>query len=392
MQSSTSPKTEDLILSSVLHGPKDLRIQKIDLPPPKPDELQIQIRSTTLCGSDLHYYNHYRNGDIIVKHPLSLGHESSGCVVSVGTSAWGQGWRPGDRVALEVGIPCGDCARCLEGRYNICSTLSFRSSAKSTPHHWGTLQERINHPAKWCHRIPDEVSFTQAALLEPLGVALHCTRRTIKNGSLVPGASVLVIGAGAVGMLIAAAAGLAGASTVVITDINAGRVEFARQHGWCTHSHVSQRSPPANAADDDKLAPAKAAAAEILAVAARPGGVDVVYECTGMESCAQTAIFAARPGGAVMLVGMGTPVMTLPISAAAHKEIDILGGFRYANMYPLGIVLLGSGKLPGLEELVTHTYEGLDRVEEGFKMAGRVASDDGTLVVKVEVQFNSTSS
>lgn len=120
------------------------------LNPPGPKELQITIQATTLCGSDLHYYNNYRNGDIQVQEPLSLGHESAGVVVAVGSQA--EGFRCGDRVALEVGLPCEECERCKEGRYNICERMKFRSSAKAFPHFQGTLQERVNHPAAWCHK------------------------------------------------------------------------------------------------------------------------------------------------------------------------------------------------------------------------------------------------
>lgn len=110
----------------------------------------MSIRSTGLCGSDLHYYNHYRNGDIIVREPMSLGHESAGVVVAVGSEV--SGFMIGDKVALEVGLPCGECERCTEGRYNICKGMKFRSSAKAFPHAQGTLQDRINHPAAWCHK------------------------------------------------------------------------------------------------------------------------------------------------------------------------------------------------------------------------------------------------
>jgi len=117
---------------------------------PGPTELQIAIQATGLCGSDLHYYQEFRNGDIEVQEPLSLGHESAGIVAAVGSEV--DGFSIGDRVALEVGLPCGGCERCKEDRYNICSRLRFRSSAKSIPHFQGTLQERINHPALWCHK------------------------------------------------------------------------------------------------------------------------------------------------------------------------------------------------------------------------------------------------
>lgn len=112
--------------------------------------MQIAVEATGLCGSDLHYFNHYRNGDILVQEPLTLGHESSGVVTAVGSGV--TNLRIGDRIALEVGLPCQECERCQEGRYNICKSLRFRSSAKSFPHFQGTLQEKINHPAVYCHK------------------------------------------------------------------------------------------------------------------------------------------------------------------------------------------------------------------------------------------------
>jgi L-iditol 2-dehydrogenase len=155
------------IRASVLHGAKDLRIVSITISlfreqyahkaqenrflfPPGPTELQVSVRSTGLCGSDLHYYRHYRNGDIIVREPMSLGHESAGVVVAVGSDV--KNFKAGDKVALEVGQPCEKCERCKEGRYNICKEMKFRSSAKAFPHAQGTLQDRINHPAAWCHK------------------------------------------------------------------------------------------------------------------------------------------------------------------------------------------------------------------------------------------------
>lgn len=166
----SSTETSDAtrqIRASVLHGAKDLRIvcgnnipsslkvltrrqENRSLFPPSPTELQISIRSTGLCGSDLHYYRHYRNGDIIVREPMSLGHESAGVVVDVGSEV--SNFKVGDKVALEVGQPCENCDRCKEGRYNICKGMKFRSSAKAFPHAQGTLQDRINHPAAWCHK------------------------------------------------------------------------------------------------------------------------------------------------------------------------------------------------------------------------------------------------
>lgn len=121
-----------------------------DIPLLAADDVQVAVKATGLCGSDLHYFNHYRNGDILVREPLTLGHESAGVVTAVGSGV--VSLSVGDQVALEVGQPCERCELCLAGRYNICREMKFRSSAKAYPHAQGTLQEVVTHPARWCHR------------------------------------------------------------------------------------------------------------------------------------------------------------------------------------------------------------------------------------------------
>lgn len=121
--------------------------------------MQIAMRATTLCGSDLHYFTHFRNGNFHIREPLSPGHECAGEVVAVGQCAtrnWGI--KVGDRVAVEAGVPCGTCEHCADGTYNVCGKLRFRSSATAFPHYQGTLQQRFNHPAKWLHKLVASVS------------------------------------------------------------------------------------------------------------------------------------------------------------------------------------------------------------------------------------------
>ena len=375
---------QQLCRASVLYGPRDLRLEERTLENPNPTELQISIRATGLCGSDLHYYQHYRNGDFQVKEPLCLGHESAGVVVEVGSQV--DGFNVGDRVALEVGLPCGECERCREGRYNICHQLRFRSSAKSFPHFQGTLQDKINHPASWCHKLPDRVSFDIGAILEPLGVAIQASRRA----QIARESSILVFGAGAVGLLCAAMATSVGSSRVVIADIQQERVTFATQHDFADEGFTvpSKRAQK----PDEKLQIAKDTADSVTEkIRNAPGsksGFDVVFECTGVEACTQAAIYATRPGGKVMIVGIGNPVQTLPISAAALREIDILGTFRYADTYPQAIELVSGHNrlLPDLGKLVTHRFRSLDDVERAFEMAGGTQDKDGKLVLKVVVE------
>ncbi|KAG4442683.1 hypothetical protein IFR05_001790 [Cadophora sp. M221] len=378
----TSTKSDEVV-ASVLHGVKDLKIEHRQLPTPEASEVQVAVQSTGLCGSDLHYFNHYRNGDIIVQEPLTLGHESSGVVTAVGSSV--TSLQVGDRVALEVGLPCLECELCTSGRYNICKALRFRSSAKSFPHFQGTLQAKINHPAVYCHKLPSNVSLSMGAILEPLGVAIHGCRRA----SLAKNSTVLIFGAGAVGLLCAAMCKVYGAKTVIIADIQAERVEFAIQNKFADQKVVVPMKRPQ--AIEEKLAFAKEVA-ELVKSQVGGSEVDAVFECTGVESCLQAAIYSTRPGGRIMLIGMGSPIQTLPISAAALREIDLVGVFRYANTYEEAIQLVSSSNplLPDLSKLITQTFKGFDSIPDAFAMAGQVKDDKGNLVLKVVVDTTSS--
>ncbi|KAH8900058.1 zinc-dependent alcohol dehydrogenase [Thozetella sp. PMI_491] len=411
------------ISASVLHGPRDLRLETRTITEPGPGELQIAVNTTGICGSDVSYYKKFANGDLCACMPLSLGHESSGTVVSIGPMV--SGFAIGDRVALEVGIPCGQCSICRKGRYNLCKKMRFRSSAKSVPHFQGTLQERINHPAAWCYKLPEHVSFAAAALLEPLSVALHAVNRALP----APGSSALVLGAGTVGLLTAAMARQSGCSVVTITDVDAGRVNYAVSKGFATHGYVVPRSlhtssssssiftassgastpldsgatsPASSLSFHGQLDSAKLLAAEMIALSKPPPslisededeGVDVTFECTGKEVCMHTALYATRPGGKVIMVGMGTPIQTLPLSVAHLREIDILGIFRYSNTYATAIRMLcsqnsapGGFNLPSLDDMVTHRFKGLASAKGAFELASRTSDNDGNLVLKVVIE------
>ncbi|KAI1430376.1 GroES-like protein [Xylaria sp. FL1777] len=424
MQFPIHGKASQTIYASVLHGPRDLRLETRSIERPNDGELQVAVESTGICGSDVSYYKNFANGDLCACAPLALGHESSGTVVAIGPQV--TGFKIGDRVALEVGVPCGHCGICKDGRYNLCKKMRFRSSAKSVPHFQGTLQERINHPAIWCHKLPDHISFEAAALLEPLSVAIRAVNRAHPS----PGSTALVIGAGTVGLLTAAMARQSGCTSVTIADIDTGRVDYAIKHGFATHGFVvtrplqssaSSTSISSNSSTSTSLEPgsmtpisaisnsyqgqlehAKRLAKDILSVSKPPPelqnedeneGVDVSFECTGKEVCMQTCLYATRPGGKVIMVGMGTPIQTVPLSVAHLKEIDILGIFRYANTYPTGIRLLspqGHGKslamLPSLDSMVTHRFKGLAAAKEAFELAGRTSDDNGNLVLKVIIE------
>jgi L-iditol 2-dehydrogenase len=374
---------ESEMKACVLYSKQDLRVERRVITPPEYNEVQVHVNATTLCGSDMHYYNHGANGDFKVREPLSLGHESSGTVVAVGKDV--KDLKVGDRVALEVGIPCEECKLCRTGRYNLCSTLKFRSSAKVFPHFQGTLQDRINCPSSWCHKLPDQINIESAALLEPLAVAIHA----VKRSQMSTGSSVLVLGAGAVGLFAAAMAKISGATTIVIADIAKNRVDFALENNIATHGFVVPMKRGATI--DEKIEISKEIAGDIVMTPKYKNSTDPVgqfdytFECTGVESCVQTGIFATAPGGKLMFVGMGNPIQTLHIGAAALREVDLIGVFRYANAYPIGINIMAEGRIPGLEKFITHRIKGLDNAQQAFELAGKPQDADGKLVIKVAV-------
>ncbi|KAK6387163.1 hypothetical protein LTS17_000429 [Exophiala oligosperma] len=386
------------IQALVLHGAKDLRLESRPQPSPRAGEVQIAVKATGLCGSDLHYYHHGRNGNFIIQSPLVLGHEASGVVTAVSESAnavaSSSSLKVGDRVAMEVGIPCRSCSLCTTGRYNLCPKLSFRSSAKTFPHADGTLQTMITQPAEMCHKLPENVTFEQGALVEPLAVSLHALNRSQVAGSgsgvALTGSSALVLGAGAVGMLTAAVLAVAGVTDIVIADIDAPRLKIAAALGGGRFNLKTFLIPkkPAAPTIEETLAGAQELAAEVSKSAGLDTGFDRVFECTGVPSCVQLGIFAANAGGKLVLVGMGNPTQTLPLGAAALREVDIIGVFRYANCYPAAIALFASGKLDGVaEDVVTHRVSLADG-EKAFRLAanqGREGEDEGRVPVKVVI-------
>ncbi|KIM86682.1 hypothetical protein PILCRDRAFT_815930 [Piloderma croceum F 1598] len=361
----------------VLHGPKDLRLEERTLWPPQYNYAQVSVVSTGLCGSDLHYYLHGRNGDNVLQAPLVLGHEAGGIVTAVGPGV--KNLVPGQRVAIEAGIMCNHCDYCKKGRYNLCKAMRFCSSAGTFPHLDGTLQSRMNHPANVLHPLPDSCSFDQAALAEPLSVLLHASRRA----DLTSGQTVLVFGVGAIGLLACALAKSYGASHVVAIDINQTRLDFAKAYGFASQIHCL---PPADKAKttEEQLRRAKENIQVALTEFGKEDGFDVVFECTGAESCIQMAIHGAITGGKVMLVGMGSRNVMLPLSAAATREVDVHGSFRYANTYPTALALLISGKLKNVEKIITHRFP-LEDTARAFDLLARGKDDEGKMVLKIMI-------
>ncbi|KAF8467879.1 chaperonin 10-like protein [Kalaharituber pfeilii] len=411
---SLSPSTIP-ILSSVLTAPKTLSLEPRLLPPPPPGFLQVRILSTTLCGSDLHYWRHFRNGSIVPKQPLILGHESCAVVTAIGppddtpttaaltSTSNGHSisdFAVGDLVALEVGVPCGVCALCLPpdkgglGRYNICPNLRFRSSGKEPAPSAGgllegTLQGGLNHPAAWCRKLPPGFNPHLASLLEPLSVALHAISRALPLPALPSPSAVLVLGAGPVGLLIAACLRrLLPPSPprpkIVICDVVHSRLEAAvHELGWADSS-ILLSTALLSLAPPDLTAYIHKRLATTIGPSTR---IEAVFECTGAPSSLSLSFHLPSAGGKVLILTIPPAESTVPLGMATLREVDILGVFRYGRGdYQRAIDVVREGKIRGIEKLVTHVFEGLSEVPRAMETLEKGIDDMGRGVVKVVVQ------
>jgi L-iditol 2-dehydrogenase len=214
----------------VLYGAQDLRIEHVKTPAIQPDEVQIAPRVTGICGTDVHYYQNGKNGPFAIGDPLILGHECAGEVIAIGSDV--KSLQVGDRVVVEPQVACRKCNQCKKGRYNLCPSLKFTGSASVVPPIGGSLRRVYSRPADSVYKIPDSMSYTEGAMIEPLSVAIHAVRRA----GLQSGQSVIIIGTGAVGLLCARAATFSGSSTIGMIDIDQSRLDFALNEKFGGHA------------------------------------------------------------------------------------------------------------------------------------------------------------
>ncbi|KAK9777263.1 putative Enoyl reductase (ER) domain-containing protein [Seiridium cardinale] len=351
-----SRKPENL---SVYTNPKhELHLQSGPVPTLSAGQCLVHVRATGICGSDVHFWKKGHIGDMVVTGENGLGHESAGVVLEVGPGV--TRFKPGDRVALECGIPCmkATCYYCRNGRYNACPEVVFFS----TPPYHGTLTRYHVHPEEWLHPIPDELSFEEGSLLEPLSVALA----GIDRSGVRLGDPILICGAGPIGLATLLAAHAAGANPIVIADIDESRLQFSQQLVPRVRVvKVDTKLQPTEIANEVKAA---------LKTEAK-----LVFECTGVESSVQTGIYSCCFGGMVFVIGCGKDFQTMPFMHMASREIDLRFQYRYHDTYPKAISLVSAG-LVDLKPLVTHRY----KLEEG-EQAFQTASDPSARAVKVQV-------
>lgn len=293
---------------------------------------------------------------MIVEDTHILGHESAGVILAVHPSV--THLQVGERVAIEPNVICNKCEPCLTGRYNGCVDVQFLS----TPPVHGLLRRYVNHPAIWCHKIGD-MSFEDGALLEPLSVSLACMQRS----GVTLGDPVLICGAGPIGLITLLCCKAAGACPIVITDIDEGRLAFAKK---LVPSVITYKVGRMSAEEGGK------------AIIEAFGGIEpsIALECTGVESSVSAAIWAVKFGGKVFVIGVGKNEMSIPFMRLSTREIDLQFQYRYCNTWPRAIRLVQSGVIE-MQKLVTHRFT----LEESVK-AFETAADAKTGAIKVQIK------
>lgn len=320
----------------VLEKTRHLQIR--DLPVEEnlgPHDVRIRIHTVGICGSDVHYYTHGRIGPFVVNDPMILGHEASGTVVEAGSAV--TTLKPGDRVCMEPGIPDPNSRATRLGLYNLDPAVRFWA----TPPVHGCLRPTVVHPAAFSFKVPDNVSFAEAAMVEPLAVGMHAaTKAAIK-----PGDVAVVTGAGPIGMVTALAALASGASRVVITDVQQPKLDLAASFGAVTPVNV-----------------AKTTLKSAVDALTDGWGADVVFECSGSPKAVAGVFEPLRPGGCVVMVGMPIEPVNYDVVAAQIKEARIEHVFRYAHVYPRALALMSAGKID-VKPLITDTFGFTDSIK-----------------------------
>jgi D-xylulose reductase len=339
----------------VLERQRELSLRDINLPTePGPHQVTIKVHTVGICGSDVHYYTHGKIGPFVVREPMVLGHEASGIVVQIGPQV--THLKVGDRVCMEPGIPDPNSRASKLGIYNVDPNVTFWA----TPPIHGCLTGYVVHPEAYTFKIPDNVSFAEAAMIEPFAVGLQAASKAL----ISPGDLAVVIGAGPIGIMVALAALAGGCSRVIIADLQREKLSIAGRYPGIIPVDITQGG-----------------LADVVAQESAGWGADVVFEASGSARAFDGIFALPRPGGCLVLVGMPVEPVAFDVVSAAAKEIRIETVFRYANVYDRAIAMIASGKVD-LKPLISETFAFEDSIT-AFERAAEGRPADVKLQIRM---------
>ncbi|HEY6490418.1 MAG: galactitol-1-phosphate 5-dehydrogenase [Terracidiphilus sp.] len=338
----------------VLSEYKHLTLDEVPVPQPADDELLIRIKACGICGSDVHGYDGSTGRRI---PPIVMGHEAAGIVESAGSKV--TDFRVGDRVTFDSTVYCGHCFYCDRGQINLCDHREVIGVSTPLFRRMGAFAEYVTVPARIAYRLPDNMPYAHAALIEAVSVAVHGASVT----PIAAGDAAVIVGAGMIGLLTLQAVRQAGAESVFVVDVDDTRLELARKLG-ATETLNSKKSDV------------------VAEIQKRSGGrgADVAVECVGITDAIALAIESVRKGGAVTLVGNVAPKIELPLQSVVARQIRLQGSCASNGEYPESIAMMASGKVQ-VASLVSATAP----LEDGARWFERLYSHEpGLLKVVLE--------
>jgi L-iditol 2-dehydrogenase len=333
-----------LLLSRYKH------LEITDLPDPAPgrEEVLISVAACGICGSDVHGYDGSSGRRI---PPIVMGHEAAGTIAALGDGV--TGFAEGDRVTFDSTIYCGACANCRRGDVNLCDHRQVLGVSCTEFRRPGAFAEYVAVPSRILYRLPENLSFTEAAMLEAVSVALH----GVSLAQLSPGSTALVLGAGMIGLLTLQALRAAACSRVFIADVDSTRLKLAQQVGATAVLNATENL-----------------AEQILQLTGGVG-VDVAIEAVGRNETVKASIESVRKGGTVVLVGNISPEVALPLQKVVTRQIRLQGSCASAGEYPRAIELLANGAIQ-VNPLIT----AIAPLEEGPRWFERLYSREPNLM------------
>ena len=339
----------------VLEKKLQLSLRDIDLKTEvDSNEVKIKMHTVGICGSDVHYYTHGKIGPFILNKPMVLGHEGSGTIIEVGSNV--SNLNIGDRVCIEPGVPDIYSKEYMKGLYNLDPKLTFWA----TPPDHGCLTPEVVFPSNFVFKLPDNVSYAEGAMIEPLAVGLQAAEKA----KIIPGETALVMGCGPIGLVIALTALAGGCSKVFIADIVSEKLRMCKNYKNLIPIDLNKDNP-----------------SEIINKNTDNWGVNIIFEASGAPKAYDVIFDSICPAGKVVIVG--NPMNPIPIDFATllTKEIEIKTVFRYAHQYERAINLLSSNKI-NVKPMITDTVAFDDSIK-AFERAAKNLPED----VKIQIQL-----
>lgn len=315
----------------VLENYKHFKYKNVPKPRIGPEDVLIRVMACGICGSDIHGMDGSTGRR---QPPIIMGHEAAGVIAEVGPDV--EEWREGERVTFDSTIFCGQCYFCRKGQINLCEKRRVFGCSTNKYHQDGAFADYVAVPQHILYRLPEGLSFDQAALIEPLTVALHAVRRT--NVKLND--SVIVLGTGVIGLLLIQILRVVGCNPIIAIDLDQNKLDFAQKLG-------ADIVVKANAHDTHDVI-------KEVKKHTDSRGADVAFEAVGIESTVKTALTSLRKGGSLSLIGNLSQSINLPLQEIVTREITMYGSCASSGEYPECLNILNRGVVK-VEPLISIT-------------------------------------